>query len=130
MEFSCWPITQQLDLQEVRHLSASSDYLHVEHPATMVHLPHFRAGRGTITKHNTKVRPRRGHECRGAEYRYSSILSLAPRPGRFTPGKETRYPLYKRLSGPQCRCGRVPKISPPPVFDPRTVHPVAKCCTD
>jgi hypothetical protein len=22
---------------------------------------------------------------------------LAPRPGRFTPGKETRYPLYRRL---------------------------------
>jgi hypothetical protein len=26
---------------------------------------------------------------------------LAPRPGRFTPGKETRYPLYRRLGGPQ-----------------------------
>jgi hypothetical protein len=23
-----------------------------------------------------------------------------PRPGRFTPGKETRYPLYRRLGGP------------------------------
>ena len=26
---------------------------------------------------------------------------LAPRPGRFTPWKETRYPLYRRLGGPQ-----------------------------
>ena len=35
-----------------------------------------------------------------------------PRPGRFTTGKETRYPLYKRLDGPQGRSGRVRKISP------------------
>ena len=35
-----------------------------------------------------------------------------PRPGRFTPGKETRYPLYRRLSGPQGRYGQVRKISP------------------
>jgi hypothetical protein len=26
-----------------------------------------------------------------------------PRPGRFTPGKETRCPLYKRLGGPRAR---------------------------
>ena len=36
-----------------------------------------------------------------------------PRPGRFTPGKETRCPLYRRLSGPQGRSGRVRKISSP-----------------
>jgi hypothetical protein len=47
----------------------------------------------------------------------------------LTPGK-TRYPLYKRLSGPQGRSGRVRKISPPPGFDPRTVQPVASCYTD
>jgi hypothetical protein len=35
-----------------------------------------------------------------------------PRPGRFTPGKETRYPLYRRLGGPQGRSGRMLKISP------------------
>jgi hypothetical protein len=29
-----------------------------------------------------------------------------PRPGRFTPGK-TRYPLYRRLGGPQGRSGRI-----------------------
>jgi hypothetical protein len=38
---------------------------------------------------------------------------LAPRPGRFTPKKETRYPLYRRLDGPQRRRGRLRKISPP-----------------
>jgi len=56
------------------------------------------------------------------EYRYSSTLSLnsavdagwlsTVRPGRFTPGKETRYPLYWRLGGPQGRSGRVRRISP------------------
>jgi nitrate reductase NapE component len=37
---------------------------------------------------------------------------LTPRPGRFTPGKETRYPLYRRLGGPQGRSGRIRTISP------------------
>ena len=48
----------------------------------------------------------------------------ASRPGRsLAPGK-TRYPLYRRLGGPQGRSGQVRKISPPPEFDPRTVQPV------
>jgi len=42
----------------------------------------------------------------------------------FPPG-QTRYPLYRKLVGPQGRSGRVSKISPPPGFDPRTVHSVA-----
>jgi hypothetical protein len=42
----------------------------------------------------------------------------------------TRYPLYRRLGRPQGRSGRVPKISPPPEFDPRTAQPVASRYTD
>ena len=53
-----------------------------------------------------------------------------PRPGRFTPGKETRYPLYRRLGGPQGRSGWLRKISSPPGFDPRTVQPVVSRHTD
>ena len=45
------------------------------------------------------------------------------------PGK-TRYPLYRRLGGPQGRCGRVQKISPTLGFDLRTVQPVASRYTD
>jgi hypothetical protein len=30
-----------------------------------------------------------------------------PRPSRFTPGKETRYPLYRRLGGPQGQSAEV-----------------------
>jgi hypothetical protein len=41
----------------------------------------------------------------------------------LTPGN-TRYPLYRRLSGSQSRSGQVWKISPPLGFDPRTVQPV------
>jgi hypothetical protein len=53
------------------------------------------------------------------EQKYSYILSLssalggggwsAPRPSRFTPGEETRYPLHKTLGGPQSRSGLVRK---------------------
>ena len=39
--------------------------------------------------------------------------------------RKTRYPLYKRLGGPQGRSGRVWKISSPPGFDPRTFQSVA-----
>ena len=46
-------------------------------------------------------------------------------PAALPPGKETRYPLYRWLGGPQGRSGRVWKISPSPSFDPRTVQPVA-----
>jgi hypothetical protein len=42
----------------------------------------------------------------------------------------TRYPLSRRLGGPQGRSGRVRKISPQPGFDPRTVQPVASRYTD
>jgi len=44
-----------------------------------------------------------------------------PRPGRFTPGNEIRYQLYRRLDGSQGHSGLVRKISPPPRFDLRTV---------
>ena len=45
------------------------------------------------------------------------------------PGK-TRYPLYRRLGGPQDRSGWVRKISLLLKFDPRTVQPVASRCAD
>ena len=50
-------------------------------------------------------------------------------PTALPPGK-TRYPLYRRLGGPQGRYGRVRKISPSPEFDPRTLQPVVSLFTD
>jgi hypothetical protein len=46
-------------------------------------------------------------------------------PGCLTSRRETWYPLYMRLGGPQGLSGWVRKISPPPGFDPWTVQPVA-----
>jgi hypothetical protein len=42
----------------------------------------------------------------------------------------TRYPLYKRLGGPQGQSGRVWKIAAPPGFDPWIIQPVASRYTD
>jgi hypothetical protein len=50
-------------------------------------------------------------------------------PAALLPGM-TRYPLYSRLGWPQDRSGRVLKISPPPGFDPWTVHLAASRYTD
>ena len=54
----------------------------------------------------------------------------ASRPGRSLPPGKNRYPLYRRLVGPQGQSGQVWKISPPLGFDPRTVQPVASRYTD
>ena len=54
----------------------------------------------------------------------------ASRPGRSLPPGKTRYPLYRRLGGPQGQSGQIRKISPPPGFDSRTVHSVASRYTD
>jgi hypothetical protein len=55
---------------------------------------------------------------------------LAPHPGRFTPRKETWYPLYRRLGRPQCWSGLLWKISPSTGFDPRTIQPIVSRYTD
>jgi len=52
---------------------------------------------------------------------------LGSHPGRSLPPGKTRYPFYRRLSGPQGRSGQVRKISG---FGPRTVQPVASRYTD
>ena len=50
-------------------------------------------------------------------------------PVDLPPGK-TRYPLYRRLGGPQGRSEQVWKLSPPPGFDPRNVQPAGSRYTD
>jgi hypothetical protein len=55
---------------------------------------------------------------------------LTSRPDRFTPLKQTRYRLYRRLGGPQGRSRHVWKISPAQGIDPRTAYPVASRHTD
>jgi hypothetical protein len=50
-------------------------------------------------------------------------------PAALPPGM-TRYPLYRRLGGPQGRSGQVLKILPPPELHPRTVQLVASRYTN
>jgi len=90
-------------------------------------------------KQRRKVHPTTGPEGPDGEYKHSSTLPLTSAldgvggqrhgPAALRP-EMTRYPLYRRLGGPQGRSGRVRKISPPPGFDPRTVQPVASCYTN
>ena len=47
----------------------------------------------------------------------------AARPGRTLPPGKTRYPLDRRLGGPQDRSGGAENLDPPE-FDPRTVQSV------
>ena len=49
----------------------------------------------------------------------------AARPGRTLPPGKTRYPLYRRLGGPQGLSGQAENLAPLR-FDPRTVQPVAQ----
>ena len=51
------------------------------------------------------------------------MTALMPRPVRFTPGKDSWYPLYERLGGPRGQSGRVGKILPPSWFKPRIAQP-------
>jgi len=72
------------------------------------------------------VHPITGHESpEGAGWGW---VNATPRP--FYPGKETRYPLYRRLGGPQDRSGQVRKISPPPALLQLTIQPEASRSTD
>ena len=50
----------------------------------------------------------------------------ASRPGRSLPLGKTRYPLYRRMGGPQGRSGHLGKIRPPSALDPLTVQPIAQ----
>ena len=49
----------------------------------------------------------------------------AARPGRTLPPGNTWYPFYKRLGGPQGRCGRAENLVPTGIRS-RTVHPLAQ----
>ena len=52
-------------------------------------------------------------------------------PVGFTPGKQTRYQLYRRLSGSHRRSVKGPEnLAPQPVFEPQTVQPMASRYTD
>ena len=83
-----------------------------------------------------KVQPTTGHEGPEGEQMYSSTLPLnfalegggwsMPHPGRFTPPCERPHCIGGWV-GPRARRR---KSRPPPVFDPRTIQPIASRYTD
>ena len=87
----------------------------------------FMAWTGKV-KIKGKVNPRTHHEGQNGEQSNSYTLPLTsapngggwlrPRSDRFTPGKEFRYPLYRRLGGPHSKSVNVRKISPLPGLEP------------
>jgi len=82
-----------------------------------------------------KAHQNRPRKPRGEEEELYTFLTLAPdgvvgQRHVPPPSKKARYPLCRKLGGPQDRSGQVRKISLPPIFDPRTVRPVASCYTD
>ena len=59
-----------------------------------------------IDMYISKAYPRTGHENPEGEYSFIKLGARwggcsTPRPGRFTRGKESWYPLYRRLCEPQ-----------------------------
>ena len=95
--------------------------------------------RASLSTNLCTVQPITCHEGKACEQKCSSTLSLTSAldggdgqrhaPTALSQGK-TRYPLYRKLGGPQGRSGRVRKISLPPGFDPRTAQPVASRYSD
>jgi hypothetical protein len=83
----------------------------------------YRSNNNNNNKCKGTVHPRTGHEGPEGEQRYNATLSLTSAldgmggqrhaPAALPQGN-TRYPLYRRLGGPQGRSGLVRKISPPP----------------
>jgi hypothetical protein len=63
-------------------------------------------------------------------FHLSLTAGSASRPGRTLPPGKTRYPLYRRVGGPEGWSGQVRKIWPPPGFDLRTIQPVGSRYTD
>jgi len=53
----------------------------------------------------------------------------APRPGLTLPPEKTRYPMYRRLGGPQGRSGRSENLAPTGIRS-RTLQPVVTILTE
>jgi hypothetical protein len=88
---------------------------------TLVQALRFCTGRTAHRGSRGTAVPFHDHGIRSGE-------GLAARPGRSLPSGKPRYPLYRKLGGPQVRSGQVRKISPPTGI--RSVQPVGSRYTD
>jgi hypothetical protein len=53
-----------------------------------------------------------------------------PHPGHFTPGKEMRHPLYRKMGGSQGQSGHIWKILLHRGFKPQTIQPIVSHYTN
>ena len=119
----------------------SNDYNYVTNicKSLAFNLPSTPICRRKPLKGKSKAHLRKGQDGREGKQTHSSTLPSTSAlggvsgqrhaPADLSPGK-TRYPFYRRLSGPHSRSGRVRKNSSQPGFDPRTVQPLASSYTD
>jgi len=122
------------------------------HTNTFRYVPFTSDRRNTATKQRTynggvkangKVRPKTSQEGPEGEYRYMSTLSLTSEldevggrhaPAALPPGKETRYPLYRRRVGPRagmdgCGKSRPHRDSTPGPSSPTALYrPIQRRC--
>jgi hypothetical protein len=86
------------------------------------------------TKMNVKLQLKFTVDQAVGNQRYNSTLSLVsaldgrdstPSPGRFTPGRETRYPFIVGKVGLRVGLDRCGKSRIPPEFNPLTIQGVA-----
>jgi hypothetical protein len=75
---------------------------------------------GKVRFNYTHSQPRRYNEVGVQKYTLTGL----------SPGKETRCPLYRRMSRLTCQSGLIRQISPSPWLEPHTVKPVASRYTD
>ena len=98
-------------------------YLYSKVKCTLVQALRLCTGRTAHRGSRGIALPFHDHDTRRGE-------GSASRSGRSLPPGKTRYPLYRRLGGPQGRSGQVRKISTAPGFSPQTVQPVTSRYTD
>ena len=100
-----------------------------------IHFTDFNTLQLSQGKGKGTVHPRRGHKGPDGKDRNSSTLPLTsaldgggwsrPLTSCFTPRGKNRYPLYRRLGGPQTWSRQVRTVSPPPTGIGSPDHPAS-----
>ena len=126
---------------EVRKISPPTGIRSPDRPARSQSIYQLRLpGPHVCGKDNGKCHPITYHKRTkgGGEVQLCSLFNVGERwagwstlrPERFTPGKETRHTLYRKLDGPHDLWGWVRKMSPAPGYDARTVQHVVSRYTE
>ena len=86
-------------------------------------------GKGKVSPLQAWLWPRGWMEVQLYSFMTATLEGSAAHPGRTLPLGKARYPLYRRLVGPQGWSGQAENLAPPG-FDPQTTQHVASHYTD